>query len=1432
MKKITKTLFAAVIFLMVCFNAIGRSWSFSFGTDVRSVLDVSPDYVSGQGGEVVLTFTIPQDRYSTMLQTPSDVIRDGVATNGISVSGEVSLGQEEDCRIFSVTLSIPPLSGNDVSGTISFRGTGDYYALSVTQGGAVLQGIVSGDNCEDMIPGQHFSVIVTGADNSQSYTLYRRNPDGSNTEISSKTPRSSTLVFDCEGEGTYVVGSAGVYCEGVVHAYNSQLFSLNFFSHASGGNVFIIPKDGLERIYAFSSQDTIPEETLNLYLGLLMTEMPSTWNPQMSISLNGLSQDGKTAFIKVSCPPNLYSTERIGDTMFKCGSYLSSSTFKFIQRGGGSLIKYPISGSTDEDRSQLFVNVEGSQPGVTYYLNHNGNTSSEASIIGNGRPITFEISDTTGVYTVSAFYSDVDNSEECFMYGEARMPIILPPLYSHSHTEGGNWKRTYTITDPSNGNYVVDAEYYNGLGLVLQKVNGLAGGDGASDIISHVSYDNMFNPETIIPLPYAHHSGYVFRDSIPDISRVNYYSNYFDADNSEYSYAVNQFETSTGRLLGCRRPGAQYADEDIWKTYEYSLNGYNETPSSQSDYYPAASLLKQTQIDEDGRRFAVFSDRGGKLRLERYYPDQEDSTRTSDILYSHDRLGRLSNVSSGYSYAYDSLGRVCQKVLPAGAGNETVLYDMEDKPVYRLTQKNALRYQYDSLGRLKYVYVKPASWIGYEALLSEMDSAPEGENPVYDFTGTLFQEFKYGEYMNGDLSFTSVDSVATVSDLSNKIRGMKTYEKQLIIRDSVFMDGTDSYAERAFYYDYRGRIIQTVEKTHIGTLFRRSVKYDFCGNPLIVREEHQLDDTTDVAIYRYSYDSRGRLEESFTELNGTRYAGVSRRYDELGRISYLRADLQEGLSSEENYSYTLIGQERLRTGTDFQELLDYTPAGLVASAESSHGGESSHEVFNYDGMGRLTERGLIDDSGSECDVWREHIEYNDRSIPTSMIRYDKEGSVIEDLEFLVSNTSLRPLSVTDNLREDTQSLEYDVTGNLTSDPLNSLAVSYNILNLPSCISTDNGQAFFTYLSDGTKCGEIGDYDNGYEYIGQFAYRRYEGDLKLDSIPFGAGKIKVDENGEISSMYTALDHLGSIRTTLSSVGGTETYDYYPYGRQHLNDGEISPETNEELFQGKLWLGLSHANLYDFGGRYYQPRYGIWLSPDPLAEKYYHLSPYAFCAGNPINIIDQDGLDIVLMARDSTTLTIKTDLLDRQFNVSYFLDSWGADIVVSGAEYLHAALDFAGIIDPSGSADAINSVLYIHENNWKEVVRSGVSLIPLGDLAKVSIIKKDLEILKVSFERHHIIPKALYKIFPELEKVWPKNADANIMELPEDFHWNHPQYTDWIRKKITSIKQDEIDKVAREARKELKKAAEDFSVSGKYINEYFRELNANNNPNQIK
>ena len=33
---------------------------------------------------------------------------------------------------------------------------------------------------------------------------------------------------------------------------------------------------------------------------------------------------------------------------------------------------------------------------------------------------------------------------------------------------------------------------------------------------------------------------------------------------------------------------------------------------------------------------------------------------------------------------------------------------------------------------------------------------------------------------------------------------------------------------------------------------------------------------------------------------------------------------------------------------------------------------------------------------------------------------------------------------------------------------------------------------------------------------------------------------------------------------------------------------------------------------------------WTTPDPLAEKYYDFSPYAYCAGDPVNLVDPEGL----------------------------------------------------------------------------------------------------------------------------------------------------------------------------------------------------------------
>ena len=49
---------------------------------------------------------------------------------------------------------------------------------------------------------------------------------------------------------------------------------------------------------------------------------------------------------------------------------------------------------------------------------------------------------------------------------------------------------------------------------------------------------------------------------------------------------------------------------------------------------------------------------------------------------------------------------------------------------------------------------------------------------------------------------------------------------------------------------------------------------------------------------------------------------------------------------------------------------------------------------------------------------------------------------------------------------------------------------------------------------------------------------------------------------------------------------------------------------------------------FGARYMDHELmTMWLSVDPLADKYPSISPYAYCNWNPVKLVDPDGEEIV-------------------------------------------------------------------------------------------------------------------------------------------------------------------------------------------------------------
>lgn len=113
------------------------------------------------------------------------------------------------------------------------------------------------------------------------------------------------------------------------------------------------------------------------------------------------------------------------------------------------------------------------------------------------------------------------------------------------------------------------------------------------------------------------------------------------------------------------------------------------------------------------------------------------------------------------------------------------------------------------------------------------------------------------------------------------------------------------------------------------------------------------------------------------------------------------------------------------------------------------------------------------------------------------------------------------------------------------------------------------------------------------------------------------KIGVSSNGTTIDYYNA-----------DVISAT---DYYPFGMQMPGRKYSQPNSSYRYGFNKMEKDneiKGDGNSYDFGARIYDPRLGRWLSLDPLMEKYPALSPYNFCANNPIIFIDVDGKDFIL------------------------------------------------------------------------------------------------------------------------------------------------------------------------------------------------------------
>ncbi|QQS31453.1 MAG: RHS repeat-associated core domain-containing protein [Sphingobacteriales bacterium] len=118
-------------------------------------------------------------------------------------------------------------------------------------------------------------------------------------------------------------------------------------------------------------------------------------------------------------------------------------------------------------------------------------------------------------------------------------------------------------------------------------------------------------------------------------------------------------------------------------------------------------------------------------------------------------------------------------------------------------------------------------------------------------------------------------------------------------------------------------------------------------------------------------------------------------------------------------------------------------------------------------------------------------------------------------------------------------------------------------------------------------------------------------------------------------YTLKDHLGNGRVFCyhdSAENEAKTIQeahYYPFGLpiQKLSpnfEASVGVEANNYQYNGKELNEDFGLHWMDYGARWYDPQINRWGQIDPLAEKFYHESPYVYVGNNPVTFIDPRGM----------------------------------------------------------------------------------------------------------------------------------------------------------------------------------------------------------------
>ena len=451
------------------------------------------------------------------------------------------------------------------------------------------------------------------------------------------------------------------------------------------------------------------------------------------------------------------------------------------------------------------------------------------------------------------------------------------------------------------------------------------------------------------------------------------------------------------------------------------------------------------------------------------------------------------------------------------------------------------------------------------------------------------------------------------------------------------------------YYDRRSRPVQRQSSNSLGGKETEYTAYNFTGQPTRLRHVHTAQGkAARTEVRTYSYDHAGRLLTVKHKLDALgEVTLVNNVYDDLGRLQ--SKSLHGSAVNKQTYTYNIRGWLTGVSGSKFTQNLYYNTGngvvkynGSISSMTWKSGNESTVRgyKFTYDGLDRVLNAtyGETASISTNANRFSENVTgYDKNGNIKSLQRYGQTGAsaygLLDNLTYTLTGNQLSCVedavstaaygtnTAFVNGASAAGEYAYDVNGNLTKDLNKGIAdIQYNVLNLPSTVSFSDGSTItYTYGADGTKLRtvhKIGSTTTTTDYCGNVIYEN------------GTQKLLLTEEGYINLTgtqqyhYYLKDHQGNNRVVINQSGTVEeTNHYYPFGGVFGTAGNTQPYK----YNGKELDTKKGLNWYDYGARHYDAALGRFTTNDPLAEKYYSMSPYTYCADNPVKFIDPNGME---------------------------------------------------------------------------------------------------------------------------------------------------------------------------------------------------------------